>query len=366
MKKSNVLLTAALLVASHQAAALINDGKYGPTSELFISVYDAVNNKSYYKDLGITVSDFLAGTGCVAGDFSADPNFAPIKNAAGLKYNIAGVMPLLADNTNITEWGYVATGSAAGTFSAKWRDIDNAVQKIQSYIGLLNAPLPFTNAAGQAEINSSALFTALDQGFYNGGAWGSTMGSSVSGSTEGSTGQPVDFYVVRNSTGEDAGGLATKLGSWTLSAGKLSYSGTGTATICGSGSNGGGNTGGGNTGGNTGGGGTVTPPVVNPFEPGKTWVKPTVSTTKAAVKQTVRVGWEFSNIVPKGRTVVVKYAKSGAYRVMKTLKARGTTGVVNLKFAKKDISAAGKLQVCVKKLKSQPEVCSPATTISVQ
>jgi hypothetical protein len=51
---------------------------------------------------------------------------------------------------------------------------------------------------------------------------------------------------------------------------------------------------------------------------------------------------------------------------MKTVKAKGTTGAVTLKFGKKDISAAGKLVVCVKKHKSQPEVCSPATTISVQ
>lgn len=238
MKKTQALLAAALLAASHQAGALINDSKFGDPGELFISVWDEAGAKSYYKDLGINMTDFMAGKGCFSGDVSADPNFAGFISASGLVYNIAAVNSLVRDAAgnpvNITQWGYLATSSAgADIFSANWSAIDNTRQKIQGYIGRLNVA-PFTNSPGEAAENKSGVFQSTGLGYHGGDWWGASMGRSV-GNTEGVPGTAVEFYFVNNANGETSGKQVTKLGAWNFNGGKLSYSGTGTTAICGSG-----------------------------------------------------------------------------------------------------------------------------------
>jgi hypothetical protein len=237
MKKLHLILFGAAMAGMHPAYALINDGKFGDPGELFISVLDEAGQKSYYKDLGVSMTDFLAGKGCFAGDLAADANFAPFIGKPGLVYNIAAVNSLVKDAANnpvnIETWGYLATSSqGAQIFNASWNAIDNAKQKIQAYIGNLNVA-PFDNAAGQAAQNISGIFGSTDPGYHGNPTWGSSMGRAVSGSTEGTADQALEFFFVNNTTGSDAGKQVARLGAWTLSgAGKLSYSGTGTATVC--------------------------------------------------------------------------------------------------------------------------------------
>lgn len=237
MKKLQALLFGAALTGIHPVHALINDGKFGDPGELFISVYDEAGQKSYYKDLGVTMAQFLNGQGCFAGNLAADANYAAFLGKPGLVYNIAAVYPLVKDAANIPAniqtWGYLATSSqGAGIFNASWNAIDNAEQKIQGYIANLNV-VAFTNAAGQADQNISGVFGASDPGYHGSPTWGSTLGHAVSGSTEGTPDQALEFYFVNNTTGDDKGKQVAKLGTWTLSsAGQLGYAGTGTSASC--------------------------------------------------------------------------------------------------------------------------------------
>lgn len=231
MKRIHAICLGALVAGSHPAQALINDGKFGDPGELFVSVYDETGQKSYYKDLGLNMAQFLKSEGCFAGNLAQDANYAAFAGKSGLVYNIAAVNPLTA--SNITTWGYLATSSqGAAIFNAAFNAIDNTKQKIQGYVGNLNV-VPFTNAAGQADQNISGVFGPTDPGYHGNAIWGATLGHGVSGSTEGAPDQPLEFYFVNNSNGADSGKQVSKLGAWTLSAaGQLSYSGTGTATSC--------------------------------------------------------------------------------------------------------------------------------------
>lgn len=232
MKKLHALVVAGMMAGSHQALALINDSKFNEPGELFISVWDEAGAKSYYKDLGITMTDFMDGKSCIAGDLAQDPIFAAFAGAQGLVYNVAAVNSLLQDQSNITKWGYLATSASdGGIFNANWSAIDGARQKIQSYIGNLNV-VAFTNAPGEAAENKSGVFLATDPGYHGSPAWGASMGQSVGGSTEGASGTALDFYFVNNANGTASGKNVVKLGAWKLDGAKLSYSGTGTTAIC--------------------------------------------------------------------------------------------------------------------------------------
>jgi hypothetical protein len=232
MKKIQTLLVAALVAGSHQASALIDDSKFGTPGELFISVWDEAGGKSFYKDLGISMTDFLDGKACFQGDFTADPNWAGFANAANLKFNIAAVNSLLTDRSNITKWGYLATSAdGQGIFNGDWSGVDNTRQKIQGYIGDLNYPTAFAKLPGQAEENKSGVFQAAGIGYTGKPSWNQTMGRSVKGNTLGTAGRPVDFYFVNNANGQPGGAMIAKLGSWTLNAGKLTFAGAGSAPV---------------------------------------------------------------------------------------------------------------------------------------
>ncbi|WP_367026275.1 PKD domain-containing protein [Methylococcus sp. ANG] len=233
MKKLRAVFLGTLVAAGHQAHAAINDGKFGAPGELFISILDVDGKKSYYKDLGVDMVQFMNGQGCLDANLAQDPNFAAFAGKDNLVFNIAAVNPLLKDASNMAQWGYLATSSQGkDSFSAKWNLIDNAIQKIQGYIAALNVE-PFENKPGQAAENKSGVFGPDDLAYHGKGTWGPTMGQGVKGNTEGKPGAELEFYFVNNSTGDSKGENVSKLGAWSLSsAGALNYSGTGTSTLC--------------------------------------------------------------------------------------------------------------------------------------
>ena len=240
MKKTTLFITAALMAGSYQASAVINDSKFGTPGELFVTVWDEAGKKSFYKDLGINVTDFMAGKSCIDGDFSADPNWTAISKGANLKFNVAAVNSLLADRSNIQQWGYLATSSEGqGIFGADWAPLDNTRQKIQAYIGDLNYPTAFAAVPGQEAENKSGLYADGEIGYSGRPAWANSIGSSVGGNTYGVVGNSLDFYFVNNSNGQADGQQVSKLGSWMLAGGKLGFTGVGSAPvpeICGGGS----------------------------------------------------------------------------------------------------------------------------------
>ncbi|UZR30222.1 PKD domain-containing protein [Methylococcus mesophilus] len=228
MKKLQAIFLGTFLAGSYQAHALINDGKFGAPGEVFVSVFDEAGEKSYYKDLGRTLVQFVNNQGCVNTNLSQDPNYAGFAGKPGLVYNVAAVNPLAKDSGNVTAWGYVATsGQGAGIFNTGWNFIDNTLQKIQVYIGALNV-VPFTNASGQEAKNLSGVFGPSDAGYHGKGTWGPSIGQTVRGSTQGKPGAELEFYFVNNPTGADDAGKATKLGTWLLTeSGQLTYSAPG-------------------------------------------------------------------------------------------------------------------------------------------
>jgi hypothetical protein len=228
MKNLQAIFLGIFLAGSHQAHALINDGMFDAPSEVFVSVFDEAGEKSYYKDLGRTMVQFVNNQGCVNLNLGQDPNYAGFAGKPDLVYNVAGVNPLAQDFGNVAAWGYVATSSqGAGIFNTGWNFIDNSLQKIRVYIRALNV-VAFENRPGQAAKNLSGVFGPGDAGYHGGGIWGPSMGQSVRGSTQGKPGAELEFYFVNNPTGADDAGKATKLGTWLLTeGGQLTYSAPG-------------------------------------------------------------------------------------------------------------------------------------------
>lgn len=225
MKKTNVLLLAGLLAAANQAGATISATNSGP-SDLVLVVYDSASKKTYYKDLGITATDFVAGaaTSCVDGNIAGDANFASFLSSATTVFQVAAFNPLVQAN----DWGYMLTSATDGTiFPTASNLVDQTTGNVQGYFVQLNGAnigKPSENLSGVYDSTNDVLAN------YNGGAWGSTINASVKGSTEGSkTLNPGFFFVSGKSN------TATKLGTFSLAAGVLSFtsaSGAGTTKIC--------------------------------------------------------------------------------------------------------------------------------------
>lgn len=220
------LLASAALLLGQPALAAISDGTRGDPSELFVAVYDEASGKSYYKDLGRTLVQFLQNPGGTY-DLSSDPAYSAFLGKSGLVFNVAGFYPLKSDNSNISQWGYLLSSSeGAGILRSNFVAIDAVRQKIQYYVLDLNTA-PYDGTPASAAANLSAAFTASDAGYFAGDDWGSDLGGQVAGSTVATTDTPLDFYCVNNSTGQ-AEGQVLKAGSWTLSsAGVLTFASSG-------------------------------------------------------------------------------------------------------------------------------------------
>ena len=227
MKKTNVLLLAGLLAAANQAGATISASTSGP-SELFLVVYDPTSKNTYYKDLGITAADFVAGaaTSCVDGNIAGDPNFTSFLPSTTMVFNVAAFNPYVKANDN--DWGYMLTSATDGTiFPTASNLVDQTAQNVQGYAVELNG----TNIGKPAD-NISGVYTSTGDPLagYLGGAWGAQINLSVKGSTEGSKTLNPGFFSVSGKTN-----TATKLGTFSLASGVLSFtsaSGAGTTKIC--------------------------------------------------------------------------------------------------------------------------------------
>jgi PKD repeat protein len=229
-KKPQTLLLATVLAMANPAFALINDGRFGDPGELFIAVFDPDGERSYYRDLGVDMAQFL-GKPAGTYDLSKDANFAPFLGKPGVVFNIAAIYPLKMDLTNLDTWGYLATSiEGAGVFTPDFVAIDDVRQKIETYVTNLN-PEPFNGTPEETAENLSGVFGADDPAYFDGELWGASMAGSLAGGTAGPVGSPVEFYYVSNFTGDETGGVVRRLGVWTLSAGgQLTFS-TGSGAV---------------------------------------------------------------------------------------------------------------------------------------
>lgn len=338
MKNLKAIMLGASLLGVSPVHALINDSKFDEPGELFVSIYDSSANKSYYKDLGLSMGDFVGNPASVLFDLGADPNFAAFKGKETLVYNVAALTQQLRDASNISTWGYLATSSQGDSiFNAGYNFVDNTMQKVQSYVVALN-PSPFDNSAGQAAENLSGVYQAGDNGYHGNGTWGSTMGGGVRGNTQGSIGADLEFYFVNNSTGDDSGKKVQKLGVWNLSsAGILTFTGNG--------------------------GVTPTPSPSPTASPTPTPVPTALdlnAPTQWQAKKAQVISWtpDLSK-VKKNKIVTFKFSKNGgAYKAIG--KAKYGKGSFRWKPKKSHVTDNGVIQGCVKPSKKEALICSTA------
>ena len=178
MRFYNQVICAALAASvSVPALARIDDSFAASGSgELFWSVIDADAERSYTRDLGVSLTDFLAGVATgqvwsVAKDATFDAFLAGTANRAGLVWNLSAL-----DGTGINRYlSTIAQGDTPPVFSnlvtASFNDSADA------YLGAVNA-LP----SHLADANGSSIATAADGAAYAGAAtWGGNFGTKAAG-----------------------------------------------------------------------------------------------------------------------------------------------------------------------------------------
>lgn len=338
MKKTNLLMAAAMLVAANQAGAVISASTTAP-GELFVVIYDSATGKTFYKDLGITSAEFMAPTAssCVDGYLATDPNYSGFLNSSSIIFNVAAINPRVVTGADVNNWGYMLTSREGDTIFPKTSaGIDRTLQNIQGYSVALNG-----DTIGPVSDNLSGVYEADAgyAGFTSGGFWGAQINGSLTGDTTGSVNVNPDFYYVSGLTRQ-----VEHLGSWSLSAaGVLKFTGAGTTKVCNyidTGNGAGGGTGTGTGGGTT--GGTTKSPIDNT----KADVRVAVPSTGKALKA-VKITLQISKANGK-KAVQVFYSKNGgaSYRNIGTVPAKKTRLVWKPK--KTDVSTSGYIKACVK------------------
>lgn len=245
--KMKAAVAALAMMAAGGANAAINPGTAftgAGQGELFFSVFDAANQISYSRDLGVTIDQFLAGQNGPM-SFAADAtltSFIGNANATGssLVWNLMGAMDSdFSDPADFPRWGlYVTSNSTeAAVGSIDFNIALNGLQTAGTYSAGINGDAFNQGGAGSGttySINNSSTSTG-GSGYYGGSYGGSDIGKQVGViNDEAAIGQSMAFYHVGmkldaegNPMSDDGGNLLSAFsnpGSWTLAAnGDLSY-----------------------------------------------------------------------------------------------------------------------------------------------
>lgn len=247
--KLKAIAVAISLVAAGGANAGINGGS--PVQgqgigmgELYFSVFDAVNQISYTRDLGVTTDQFLAGQNGTY-NFAADSRLTGFINTANasnstLVWNLMGGMNSeFSDPAEFPRWGLYFTSNAgeAAVANVSYEQAGVAISTSSIYAAGANGAATAAGIGTGSNVwseNNSSTSTGGD-GYYAGQYGGNNIGMSIVVSDENFIGQSMDFYHVGialdangdplfNSDGNVYGDL-DKYGKWTLASnGDLSYS----------------------------------------------------------------------------------------------------------------------------------------------
>lgn len=219
-----VVLTSMMFTAVHAAisSGFANGGE--PEGELFLTVWDPVNEISYTRDLGIGVitTDFQSQ----GFSFSADTDFSTAfagSNVADLRYSVVGVQNDLVTSLVLGAWA-TSNSQTVDIPVNEFAALNTVHQNIQTYAFRNNATAGDTTSFGSN--NSSVITDPSDQGYYgNAFTFAETLGGIAPFNTGEAVGTPLNFYSLVISQ-ETAGQLAvTNLtGQWLLEAdGALTY-----------------------------------------------------------------------------------------------------------------------------------------------
>jgi hypothetical protein len=231
--KLKAAVAALAMVAAGGANAAINPG-LNESGELYFSVFDSVNQISYTRDLGVTVSDFLADPTAPM-SFAADAtlsSFITTANASGssLVWNLMGALDTdFGTPSDYPVYGLYSTSKSgdASVAATNWNQMSGALQSVAAYANGTNGGL--TSYAA----NDSTTWTD-GSAYYPGLNGGNNFGAKVSFSDEAAIGESMAFYhlgIELDANGElvfdntDSFIMSTeKFGDWELATdGTLTY-----------------------------------------------------------------------------------------------------------------------------------------------
>jgi hypothetical protein len=191
------LLTAALVLAtSGSAHALIIDGASN-NGELFMTLWDPVDEISYTLDLNLTMNDFLAGAATgLAWNWPADANMTAFLGLAG------GTSDLLYAIGAIDTNGATATDYYRFISTASVIDVNDTVTNWNLKNLGTNGNQFLGNTNGLIGTADSLIVTDKSILAYAGSAlWGTNWGNAFNGISTANIGDGVGLYLLRQSSG---------------------------------------------------------------------------------------------------------------------------------------------------------------------
>ncbi len=229
MKLKALATAVALTLSAGAANAAIVTGT-ATDGELFLSVWDPSAETSYHLDLGITLSQFNADDAAPRSfDLASDANYSAFLGQTDLRYSITGQNNIpFTSIADLQTFGFMTTASDLTAFDAAMVDqgsISAAYVNINTQAALLNAAegVPYATNGSNAGINNSAAVSVGQQGYFNVGTWGNTMGNRGFTMTA-DVDSSIAFYQVTLSDVDFASAVVTGMADWNLSSdGSLTY-----------------------------------------------------------------------------------------------------------------------------------------------
>lgn len=231
--KRNALVAIALASLGYtvSASAAISAGSQGngqPQGELFLAVWDPVNQISYTRDLGVDVLDTDFSSTPLS--FAADSLFATtfaVSNFSDLRYSIVGANNDLVDASVLGIWT-TSNSDVVDITLNEFSALSTMTQNIFDYTIGVNESAETTDLG---EDISSVITDTSSSGYYgNEFTFNETLGSLASFTTGAAVGEAIAFYslVISNDTGGQLAVTQFADGSnpyvWTLGLdGDLSY-----------------------------------------------------------------------------------------------------------------------------------------------
>jgi hypothetical protein len=192
--KLKMIAAALVLATSGSAHALIVDGSTG-NGELFMTVLDAVGQKSYTLDLNLTMNDFLSGVAANASyNYAADANMTSfLSTAAGPLVWAIGAMDAFGANASDYH-RYISTASTINLASTVTND----------KLKLLGARGAELLGDTNADIGGNASLIVIDPSrlaYADSASWGSNWGGAANFTATGAIGDSMNLYLARQSSG---------------------------------------------------------------------------------------------------------------------------------------------------------------------
>jgi hypothetical protein len=202
--------------------ALVASGN-GANGELFVNVWDAANQISYTRDLGITFDDMLAqaANATFSLSFAADALYTATFGAVNpntLVWNLGAVQGFNAAFDNLANYGIMTTGPDAGVFYTE-PGVSGAIDVARGYINNVNGV-----AGGTTADNFSSTSTGGGNYYGNAGVWSNNWGGQMPFSNQTAVGNSLSFYSLNFNETFDANVMTTFVGDWKLAGdGLLTY-----------------------------------------------------------------------------------------------------------------------------------------------